>query len=121
MISEYEEMLKFLKLNEDKLKVFLSADKKAKEYRYRLRGKKSSRTIFMSEQLQFLMNEFCIENNLKIGDFVELAIIEQLNRNGMEHRITEILSNLSLPSKNEGKQGKTLKGQVKPKKCTEET
>lgn len=121
MTSEYDEMLKFLKINEEKLKVFLSADEKAKEYRYRIKGKKSSRTIFMSEQLQFLMNEFCIENDLRIGDFVELAIIEHLNRSGMEHRITEILSTSSLSSKDEGKQGKMLKEQMRPKKSEEET
>ncbi len=121
MTTEYETILKFLKSNEEKLKVFLSADEKSKEYRYRIKGKKSSRTIFMSEQLQFLMNEFCIENDLKIGDFVELAIIEHLNRNGKEHRIIEILSNVPVPSTDEGKQGKKLKEQTQPKKSEEET
>ena len=121
MTTEYETILKFLKSNEEKLKVFLSADEKSKEYRYRIKGKKSSRTIFMSEQLQFLMNEFCIENDLKIGDFVELAIIEYLNRNGKEHRIIEILSNVPVPSTDEGKQGKKLKEQTQPKKSEEET
>ena len=121
MTTEYETILKFLKANEEKLKVLLSADEKAKQYRYRIKGKKASRTIFMSEQLQFLMNEFCIENDLKIGDFVEHAIIEHLNRNGKEHRIIEILSDFSPSSKDEGKQGKSLKEQTQPRKSEEET
>ena len=121
MVAEYESILKYIKENEDKLKVFLSADEKAKQYRYRLKGKKTSRTIFMSEQLQLLMNEYCIENALKIGDFVELAIIEHLNRSGMEKRLTEILSAPPDTSKDEGKQGKTLKEQVRTRKNAEET
>ena len=121
MTSEYENILKYIKENEDKLKVFLSADEKAKQYRYRLKGKKASRTIFMSEQLQLLMNEYCIENALKIGDFVELAIIEHLNRSGMEKKLIEILSAPPDTYKDEGKQGKTLKEQVRTRKNAEET
>ena len=104
----YSEILEFLKENEDKLKVFLSADERMKSYRYRITGKKSSRTIFLSEQLQFLMNEFCIENELKIGSFVELAVIEHLCRNGMEAKLQKILIHSNSSSDNEGKQGETL-------------
>ena len=68
---EYTELLEFLKANEDKLRVFLSADERMKDYRLRLTGRKCSRTIFMSEQLQFIMTEYCIENDMKIGEFVE--------------------------------------------------
>lgn len=109
MIAEYENILNYLKENEDKLKVFLSADDKVKQYRYRLKGKKASRTIFMSEQLQLLMNEYCIENALKIGDFVELAIIEHLNRSGMKKRLTEILSAPPDTFSDEGEQGELPK------------
>lgn len=91
MDKKYDELLEFLQSNRDKLTVFLSADKKAKEYRFKIKGKKKSRTIFMSEQLQFLMNEFCIENDLKIGDFVELAIIEHLNRSGKETELKKLI------------------------------
>ena len=91
MDKKHDELLEFLQSNKDKLEVFLSADEKAKEYRFRIKGKKKSRTIFMSEQLQFLMNEFCIENSLKIGDFVELAIIEHLNRNGKETELKKLI------------------------------
>lgn len=90
-IDEYTELLSYLKANETKLRVFLSADEKIKGYHMRLKGKKSSRTIFMSEQLQFIMNEYCIENDMKIGDFVELAIIDYLNRMGMDKKLQKIV------------------------------
>lgn len=99
--ENYEDVLKFIRENEDKLRVFLSADEKMKEYRYKISGKKSSRTIFMSEKLQFVMNEYCIENDLKIGEFAELAIIEHLNRCGCGDKLWKIIDNSQL--KNEGK------------------
>ncbi|MBQ6795998.1 MAG: hypothetical protein IJO83_07625 [Clostridia bacterium] len=107
--TEYKNLLEFLKTNEEKLKVFLTAEEKMKDYRYKLRGKKKSRTIFMSVPLQFLMQEYCIENDLRIGDFVELAIIEHLNRHGKAERLLEIIENPSLASSDEGKQGKKQK------------
>lgn len=109
--NEYAKLLEYLKENEDKLRVFLSADEKMKLYRMRLKGRKSSRTIFMSEQLQFLMNEYCIENDLKIGEFVELAIVEHLNRCGMEKKLKKIIS-----SDDGGEQGEFEKQQVGPDK-----
>ena len=101
MDKKYDELLEFLQLNKDKLEVFLSADETAKEYRFRIKGKKKSRTIFMSEQLQFLMNEFCIENSLKIGDFVELAIIEHLNRSGKETELKKLIIHPSTDDRGE--------------------
>ena len=101
-VNEYEKLLEYLKENEDKLRVFLSADERMKLYRMRLKGKKSSRTIFMSDELQFLMNEYCIENDLKIGEFVELAIVEHLNRCGMDKKLKNIIS-----SDSGGEQGKS--------------
>lgn len=94
-IDEYTQILDFLKENEDKLKILLSVDEKMKNYRFRINGKKSSRTIFMSDKLQFIMNEFCIENELKIGEFVEFAVVEHLNRNGYSSKLSEIISNLT--------------------------
>ena len=113
--ENYTPLLEYLSKNEEKLKVFLSAEEKAKEYRYKIKGKKSSRTVFMSQSLQFVMNEYCIENDLKIGEFVELAIIEQLCRSGCENKLTRILQ-----SQDEGKQGKTPKAQVEKRKSTGE-
>ena len=101
---EYTELLEFLKANEDKLRVFLSADERMKDYRMRLTGRKCSRTIFMSEQLQFIMTEYCIENDMKIGEFVELAIVEHLNRCGMGHKLMKIISPLA-----NGEQGGKLR------------
>lgn len=46
--EKYAPLLEYLSENEEKLKIFLSADDKAKAYRYRIKGKKSSRTIFVS-------------------------------------------------------------------------
>lgn len=105
-----QSILEFLAENEGKLRVLLSADEKVRINRYKIKGKKVSRTIFMSEQLKFLINEFCIENDLKIGEFVELAIIEYLNRNGMEKKLQKIIIT-STSSEDEGKQGKTEKTQ----------
>lgn len=111
--EKYTSLLDYLTENEDKLKIFLSANEKAKSYRYRIKGKKSSRTVFMSQSLQFVMNEYCIENDLKIGEFVELAIIEQLCRLGYEKKLGAILR-----CDDEGKQGKTAKVQVDKGKNT---
>lgn len=105
-LTKYEPILKLLKENEGKLQVFLTADEKVRRYKYRLKGKKTSRTIFLSEQLQFLLKEYCIENDLKIGLVVETAIIEHLNRNGMDKKLLEILQAPITPSEDEGKQGK---------------
>ncbi len=113
--EKYAPLLEYLSENEEKLKIFLSADDKAKAYRYRIKGKKSSRTVFMSQSLQFVLNEYCIENDLKIGEFVELAIIEQLCRNGYENKLKGILQ-----STDKGKQGKSPKGQVETEKSAGE-
>ena len=99
--ENYEDILKYIKENEDKLRIFLSADEKMKEYKYKISGKKSSRTIFMSEKLQFVMNEYCIENDLKIGEFVELAIIEHLNRCGCGDKLQKIIDNSKLKNMGE--------------------
>lgn len=114
--TEYKKLLEFLKTNEDKLKVFLTAEEKMKDYHYKLKGKKKSRTIFMSVQLQFLMQEYCIENDLRIGDFVELAIIEHLNRHGKAKRLLEIIEGSSSPSSDEGKEGKKQKADCQTEK-----
>lgn len=116
-IDEYTELLSYLKANEAKLRVFLSADEKIRGYHMRLKGKKSSRTIFMSEQLQFIMNEYCIENDMKIGDFVELAIIDYLNRMGMDKKLQKIILSPS-SHESEGEQGETEKRQIKAEKTT---
>lgn len=113
--KKYASLLDFLKENEEKLKVFLSADEKMKGYRYNLKGKKTSRTIFLSQSLQFLMNEFCIENGYKIGEFAELAIIEHLCRSGYEEKLKSILT-----SSDEGKKGKNPKHKVEKGKGTGE-
>ncbi len=116
-IDEYTELLSYLRANEAKLKIFLSADEKIRGYRMRLKGKKSSRTIFMSEQLQFIMNEYCIENDMKIGDFAEIAIIDYLNRMGMDKKLQKIII-FSSSHESEGEQGETEKKQIKTEKTT---
>lgn len=113
--EKYISLLDFLMENEEKLKIFLSAKENIKAHRYQIKGKKSSRTVFMSQSLQFVMNEYCIENDLKIGEFVELAIIEQLCRLGYEKKLSAILQ-----CSDEGKQGKTAKSQVEKGKNAEE-
>ncbi len=59
---------------------------------YPVKGKRATKTVFIAEKLQFLINEYCIENDLKIGDVVECAIIQYLNQNGYDEKLKSILN-----------------------------
>ena len=85
--------LAFLQQNENKLKILLAGDERLKPLVYPFQGKRSTKTVFMSEKLQFLMNEFCIEREIKIGDFVECAVVQYLVQNGYEEKLAPILNN----------------------------
>ena len=89
--STEAEIMQLLTENADKLKVLLSASKDDKPLKYKFKGKKSTKTVFMSIKLQYLINEYCIENDIKIGDVVEAATVEYLTRHGWNDKITDIL------------------------------
>ena len=78
--STENEVLNFLVSNFDKLKILLSPSLSKKPFKYRFKGKKGTKTVFMSIKLQYLINEYCIENDTKIGDITETAIVEFLLR-----------------------------------------
>lgn len=77
--------------NLDKLKVLLSASKTDKPLKYKFKGKRSTKTVFISIKLQYLLNEFCIEKDVKIGDVIENAVVEFLVRENWTDKVREIL------------------------------
>ncbi|MCH5211930.1 MAG: hypothetical protein J1G06_02865 [Oscillospiraceae bacterium] len=89
--STEAEIMQLLTENSDKLKILLSASKDDKPLKYKFKGKKSTKTVFMSIKLQYLINEYCIENDIKIGDVVEAATVEYLTRHGWDDKISDIL------------------------------
>ena len=54
--NDYNALLSFLQQNEDKLKILLSGDERLKPLIYPFKGKRSTKTVFISEKLQFLIN-----------------------------------------------------------------
>ena len=62
----------------------------------RIKGKRSTKTVFIAEKLQCLVNEFCIEKELKIGDVIEHALIQYLNQNGYASKLEPILKNIEV-------------------------
>lgn len=89
--STEAEIMQLLTENSDKLKILLSASKDDKPLKYKFKGKKSTKTVFMSIKLQYLINEYCIENDIKIGDVVESATVEYLTRHGWNDKLSDIL------------------------------
>ena len=97
------EIMQLLTENADKLKILLSASKDEKPLKYKFKGKKSTKTVFMSIGLQFLINEYCIENELKIGEIVEIAAVEYLARQGWTKKLEQILEMPKNPGEAGGK------------------
>ena len=90
--ERFEPLLSYLSEHEEKLKILLSGEQKAHPLLYPVKGKRATKTVFIAEKLQFLINEYCIENDLKIGDVVECAIIQYLNQNGYDEKLKSILN-----------------------------
>jgi len=90
--NDYNALLALLQQNESKLKILLAGDERLKPLVYPFKGKRGTKTIFMSEKLQYLINEVCIEKEIKIGDFVECAMIQYLVQNGYEEKVAPILN-----------------------------
>ena len=75
--EKFNELLTYLSENEDKLRVLLSGDQKLAPLVYPIKGKRSTKTVFIAEKLQCLVNEYCIDKELKIGDVMEYALSEK--------------------------------------------
>lgn len=85
------EAMSLITENLDKLKILLSASKTDKPLKYKFKGKRSTKTVFMSIKLQYLLNEFCIERDVKIGDVIENAVVEFLVKEDWTDKLREIL------------------------------
>ena len=96
--TQINELINYLLENVDKLKILLSGDEKVAPLVYPIKGKRSTKTVFFSEKLQCLVNEFCIEKELRIGDVMEYALIQYLNQNGYSSKIEKILKNTEVIS-----------------------
>jgi len=102
-VDEVLPLLSYLKENEDKLRILLCGNEPSKILAYPIKGKRSTKTVFISEKLQFLLNEFCIENELKISNVVENAIVAFFIQHDCEEKLALILQNPISPSKSKGK------------------
>ena len=89
--EQFEALLQYLAANEDKLKILLSGEQNLKPLLYPIKGKRATKTVFIAEKLQCLINEYCIDKELKIGDLVECAVIQYLNQNGYAEKLEAIL------------------------------
>lgn len=104
--NNYIPLLEYLQENKNKLEILLSGDQGIKPLMYPIKGKRTTKTIFLSQNLQTVMAEYCTEYNIKMGDFAEVAIIQYLVQNGYEDKIKPLLNAtvVSLPTKDESKE-----------------
>lgn len=91
--EQFEALLNYLSENENKLRILLSGEESLTPLVYPVKGKRSTKTVFIAEKLQCLINEYCIDKNLKIGDVIEYALIQYLNQNGYADKLEPILKN----------------------------
>ncbi len=96
--GQLDRLLEYILENEEKLRILLSGDPNVSPLVYPIKGKRSTKTVFIAEKLQCLVNEFCIEKELKIGDVIEHALIQYLNQNGYSSKLENILKNIEVIS-----------------------
>lgn len=94
--GQLNRLLEYVLENEEKLRILLSGDQNVSPLVYPIKGKRSTKTVFIAEKLQCLVNEFCIEKELKIGDVIEHALIQYLNQNGYSSKLESILKNIEV-------------------------
>ncbi len=97
-MTQIDRILEYILENEEKLRILLSGDPNVSPLVYPIKGKRSTKTVFIAEKLQCLVNEFCIEKELKIGDVIEYALIQYLNQNGYSSKLENILKNIEVIS-----------------------
>ena len=91
--EQFETLLNYLAENENKLRILLSGEENLTPLVYPIKGKRSTKTVFIAEKLQCLINEYCIDKNQKIGDVMEYALIQYMNQNGYADKLEPILKN----------------------------
>ena len=96
--AQIDRLLEYILENEEKLRILLSGDPNVSPLVYPIKGKRSTKTVFIAEKLQCLVNEFCIEKELKIGDVIEHALIQYLTQNGYSSKLEPILKNIEVIS-----------------------
>lgn len=96
--EQIDRLLSYILENEEKLRILLSGDPNVSPLVYPIKCKRSTKTVFIAEKLQCLVNEFCIEKELKIGDVIEHALIQYLNQNGYSSKLETILKNIEVIS-----------------------
>lgn len=93
-LDEYIPMLDLLISKQDRLEILLSLRETDKPLTYSIRGKKSTKTVFISESLQEVIINYCAEVQMKQGDLIEVAIIDFLVNHGYEENVKAILNNV---------------------------
>lgn len=87
----YVPLLKMLFDNKLKLEALLTCQK-ANDYQYQVKGKRGTKTIFISVSLANLINAYSKENSVSMSILFETAIIHFLINNGYEDKVKEILA-----------------------------
>ncbi len=85
------DLLTFLEQNKQKLELLLSGHLNGSPLLYNIKGKRSTKTIFFSEDLQRVMNDYCEETKTKQGDLVEIALVTYLTAKGYNEKLKDII------------------------------
>ena len=93
-LDEYIPVLDLLINKQQRLEVILSLRETDKPLMYSVKGKKSTKTVFISEMLQEVIKDYCAEMQVKQGDIIEVAIIDFLVNHGYEDNVKAILNNV---------------------------
>ena len=88
----FEPLLTYLAENESKIRILLSGIENGNPILYPIKGKRRSKTVFIAEKLQCLINEYCIEKEIKIADVIEISVIQYLIQAGYEKKLIPIMN-----------------------------
>jgi len=91
-LDEYIPVLDLLMNKQQRLEVILSLKETDKPLMYSIKGKKSTKTVFISEMLQEVIKEYSAEIQVKQGEIIEVAIVDFLVNHGYEERVKGILN-----------------------------
>ena len=93
-MEEYVPVLDLLISKQQRLEVILSLKETDKPLMYSIKGKKSTKTVYIAESLQQVVVSYCNERQVKQGDLIEIAIIDFLSKHGYEDNVQAILNNV---------------------------
>ena len=88
----YLPLLRHLKENEERLRELLSESHSGTIPKYGVPGIPRTKSIYMSDSLARLLNDFGEEKNLSQREIVEAAIVEYLRKYGYEKEVDRLLS-----------------------------